>query len=520
MELKEMAAKIREVLGVSDMAKLSERLMQILESSDCEMVFDSYVAVVDDLKTDYLQKSYQFWLADRGSGSKQQDFTPASLAKLTAVLMQAQDGDTIYDVCAGSGALTIAAWNNNKNLRFVCHEFDAGVIPVLLFNLAIRGIEAVVLRGDVLKNEIVQAWKIVPNGKYGAVCALENYVLGVYDACISNPPYNIPWNPPADDGLFGGDNRFVGCPVPCKENANYAFVYHALAHLKEGGCAAFILPCGVMNDTKELEIRQHFIKNGLLKAVIKNPPNMFESTNIPTCILLCEKRGAVGDVVLIDGSGTTHQEIREQRGEGSAGHANRIYKKTLNVYSDDDLTKIATMVDEPKNLSRLSQVVDVAQFAEQDYIFSPSRYMPVEEEKIEHRFFKDIVDDIRKIQREKNAVKITMNETLARKMGYDELLELLKKSAETTKNINEGAIRLLGLEPLEGESYFTTSKRAGEIKIENTSKESMSSLFRFFLPMWKQHIYYLNECENELLTEFRDALLPELMSGQLDVSSI
>lgn len=98
--------------------------------------------------------------------------------------------------------------------------------------------------------------------------------------------------------------------------------------------------------------------------------------------------------------------------------------------------------------------------------------------------------------------------------------ELLKKSAETTKNINEGAIRLLGLEPLEGESYFTTSKRAGEIKIENTSKESMSSLFRFFLPMWKQHIYYLNECENELLTEFRDALLPELMSGQLDVSSI
>ena len=52
MELKEMAAKIREVLGVSDMAKLSERLMQIIESSDRERIFDSYVAVVEDLKTD------------------------------------------------------------------------------------------------------------------------------------------------------------------------------------------------------------------------------------------------------------------------------------------------------------------------------------------------------------------------------------------------------------------------------------------------------------------------------------
>ena len=38
--------------------------------------------------------------------------------------------------------------------------------------------------------------------------------------------------------------------------------------------------------------------------------------------------------------------------------------------------------------------------------------------------------------------------------------------------------------------------------------------------MWKQHIYYLNIEENRYLVELRDALLPELMSGKIDVSEV
>jgi hypothetical protein len=35
--------------------------------------------------------------------------------------------------------------------------------------------------------------------------------------------------------------------------------------------------------------------------------------------------------------------------------------------------------------------------------------------------------------------------------------------------------------------------------------------------MWKQRIMQLNNEENRILAEFRDALLPELMSGRLEV---
>ena len=36
--------------------------------------------------------------------------------------------------------------------------------------------------------------------------------------------------------------------------------------------------------------------------------------------------------------------------------------------------------------------------------------------------------------------------------------------------------------------------------------------------MWEQHIYYLNERQNEFLAEFRDALTNDLMSGKVEIS--
>ena len=134
-----------------------------------------------------------------------------------------------------------------------------------------------------------------------------------------------------------------------------------------------------------------------------------------------------------------------------------------------------------------------------------------------HRPYADIVSDLRAIAKEKSAVKITMNETVAKKLGFDEVYEDVAKSSDLTKQMNENVLKLLGLEPIEGKPWLALSKRAGEIKIENTSKNSISSVIMMFLPMLKQHIYYLNDVENKLLAELRDALLPDLMSGKIEV---
>ena len=59
-----------------------------------------------------------------------------------------------------------------------------------------------------------------------------------------------------------------------------------------------------------------------------------------------------------------------------------------------------------------------------------------------------------------------------------------------------------------------------EAEQEGRRKDTVSSIFAIFMPMLKQHIFYLNNRQNELLAELRDAVLPELMNGNIDVSKI
>ena len=72
-------------------------------------------------------------------------------------------------MCAGSGALTIQKWNLDKNQEFMLYEYDEKVIPLLLFNMAIRNIQCIVFHSDVLQQEIYNTYSVTRGQKYGIV---------------------------------------------------------------------------------------------------------------------------------------------------------------------------------------------------------------------------------------------------------------------------------------------------------------------------------------------------------------
>lgn len=516
MDMKVKAKIIKDIFNVSCYEDLPAAVKSVVLSGSANIVYDRYTKDVG-IDADYMQKTYQFFIADRGKGTKQQDYTPASIAKLTALLAQCPSNGVIYDLCSGSGALTIAAHEIDSSLSFVCEELDENVIPILLFNLAIRNINAIVLRGDVLTDTIYDAYKVSAGDKYSVVSRISEYKLGKYDGCISNPPYNIQWNP-VQDGLFMPE-KYSLYGTPPSSNANFAFVLHGLHHLKDGCKASFILPNGVLSSSIERDIRRNLVIREKINSVVTLPGNMFESTNIATCILTlgCNSE----KITMVNAKETCHEEIRNQSGEGDISHTSRIYHKKFNVLTSEDVKKIVRAassdnIDSVGFCKRTSR----DEVEEHDYILTPARYVGIKAAPTNHRPYSDIISDIRELSREKNAVKITMNQTLAKEMGWDSIAELVKDSAELTKKMNGGIIKLLGGEPIEEECWITLSKRAGEIKLENMSKETVSSIFAIFMPMLKQHIFYLNNRQNELLAELRDAVLPELMNGNIDVSKI
>lgn len=512
-ELKETCQKIKDFFRIEKIEDLSPKLSEVVFSSDSFQIYDDYIALVGNLEVDYIQKCYQFFLADRGKNSMQQDYTPPSIAKLVAELADCSSGGTVLDCCAGSGALTIAKHRKDNSLRFVCQELDGNVIPLLLFNLAIRGIEAVVIHGNVLTGECKKIYSLKPMDKYSKVEEISEYTLGQYDTCISNPPYNISWFVPEDDDL-----RFIEYGIPPKTNANFAFVLNSLHHTKMGGKAVLILPCGIMSTSNsEVAIRANLSKAGYVDSVISLPDKMFESTSISTCILTI--RNGVGDkkTTLIDSRRTYHEDVRHQRGEGSRSYTERVYHKIFKILTDEDISTIMQAIKKRDTVPGFCATVSVSDFVAEEYIWAPSRYIELVCEEEKHRPYADIISDLRAIAKEKAAIKITMNETVAKKLGFDKVYEDVAKSQELTKQMNNNVLKLLGLEPIEGNPWLALSKRAGEIKIENTSKNSVSSVIMMFLPMLKQHIYYLNDVENKLLAELRDALLPDFMSGKINV---
>lgn len=508
MELKELTSKVIELLNIESPEQIPDSLMEIVLNGKTEY-FDRFCNLVEDLSIDWLQKIFQYYLADRKV--KMQDYTPVSLARFVGKLVQTENEHSVYDLCAGSGALTIQKWNLNNELNFVCYEYDKTVIPILLFNLAVRNINAVVVNGDALQDEVFATYIVKKGDKYSSVKETENFKPEKTDSCISNPPYNMKWKIPPFAQL---QPRFNDCELPPESNANYAFVLTALDNCNKK--VSMILPCGILSSevTNEKRIRQYLVEKNLIESVILCPDKMFEATSIPTCLLTLSKKKETTHIAFLDMRKTCDVEQREQNGQfGGASHENRTYKKAVNVFSDEQMESAIDSIINQKSIPEFSKSVSVQTISENDYCLVPSRYIEFQEKDFAHRDYEEIIDDLNRVINEKNGLKLTMNETLAKSIGLYDIFQMFKQSEETADSMNQ-MLAFTG-KKIQKENFISMTKKAGELKFENGSKNSISTILLSILQMWKQHIMYLNNEENRYLVELRDALLPDLMSGKI-----
>lgn len=171
MELKELTEKTFKIFDCNNTQELKNKLFDVCINNQTEKIKEFAQLIDYDMKTDYLQKIYQYYEADRES--KGQDYTPKSLASLVSKLSQDENETECLDMCCGSGALTIQKWIDNSNLKFECEEFDENVIPFLLFNMMLRNINAQVKHKDVLQDKIYHIYKIVKNDEFGKLEVLK-----------------------------------------------------------------------------------------------------------------------------------------------------------------------------------------------------------------------------------------------------------------------------------------------------------------------------------------------------------
>ena len=317
---------------------------------------------------------------------------------------------------------------------------------------------------------------------------------------ISNPPYNMKWQHP----FFAQSQERFLLGVPPESNANYAFILTALSKQDK---AVFLLPNGVLstNNEEEQAIKASLVEKNYLEAVISLPDRMFESTSIPTSLLIFNKKKQTSNILMVNASSLATEEVREQRGQvGGKSHTNRVYKKKVNVLSDDAINKVMSLLDKPADEPGLSKVASIETIKGQDYILTPNRYIEMKKETVQHSSLEKLAEQLNRVSAEKGAVKLTINKKMASDLGLMPLIKLLQEGTQTSKELNE-QFKDDGI-ALSDESIVTLTN-SKTFKIEVKKWDKLPTIVVMFAQMWKQLMINCNNEENRYLMELKDIML-------------
>lgn len=349
---------INNLIGVDESFHASYKLSEILEQKEVrEDLFNRFLEKESDFSYDWFTEYFQAEHSDRKG--KKQDFTPDGIIKIASGVLGSADSNA--DICAGTGGLTIKRYSENKDASFYCEEFSDRAMPFLLFNLAIRNVDATVFHGDSLTREAKSIYKLSKSDIYSDIEKINEIPEINAETTIMNPPYSMSWDAKKERLQ---EDRFKDYEVLApKAKADYAFLLQGLHMLKENGVMSIILPHGVLfRGAAEGKIRQKLLELNYIDAVIGLPPKAFIATDIPTVILVLKKNRGNKDVLFIDAS-------KECVKSGS-----------YNVIEQDNVNKILSVYHERKIVDKFSNVITFDEILENDFNLNIPRYVDTFEE--------------------------------------------------------------------------------------------------------------------------------------------
>lgn len=164
---------INNILGIKESYQASDTLMKILfDKEKREKVFREFLEYEKNLDFDWFHIYFEEEHANKLKFA--QDFTPDSISKIVSriVAETARENNSMtLDTAAGTGSLTIQKWNDDRlkvssfdyrpsNYFYRCEELSDRALPFLIFNLMVRGMNAIVIHGDALNREAKQVYFI------------------------------------------------------------------------------------------------------------------------------------------------------------------------------------------------------------------------------------------------------------------------------------------------------------------------------------------------------------------------
>lgn len=307
---------------------------------------------------DLLGAAYEYLIGEfaDSAGKKGGEFySPRDVVRLMVRLLKPEPGMRVYDPCCGSGGMLILSkeyveqhGGDARDLRLYGQDNNGGVWSICKMNMILHGIpDADIENEDTLVTPL----------------HVEGGELMRFDRVITNPPFSQ--NYTREGMKFTERFAYGWCPQTGKK-ADLMFVQHMLAVLRPGGMMATVMPHGVLfRGGEERKIRQGFLKDDLLEAVIGLPPNLFFGTGIPACILVMRQR-----------KGNESGKPRDRRGKVLFINADAEFRagRAQNYLDPEYVEKIVTAFEAFNDIPGYARVVTKAELEAAEVNFNIRRY--------------------------------------------------------------------------------------------------------------------------------------------------
>lgn len=327
---------------------------------------DASFSGVFEQKYDFFADVFEYLIKDynKDSGKYAEYYTPHSIATILARILVPNGAKnvTVYDPAAGTGTLVLA----------LAHQIGENNCTVYTQDISQKANEF--MRLNLILNSLVHS---LPNVVHDDTLVSPRHLnakkdgIATFDYIVSNPPFNMDFSETRD--MLAGEayqkRFFAGVPnVPNKKKDSMAiyqmFLQHIIMSLNEHGKAAVVVPTGFLTAGTgiPLKIREHLVKNHMLRGVVSMPSNVFATTGTNVSVVFIEK-GHTGDILLMDAS--------------KLGTKVKVDDNQRTVLSKEEIDSIINTFNAGKSVEDFCITVSEEQIKEKKYSFSAGQYFEV-----------------------------------------------------------------------------------------------------------------------------------------------
>ena len=393
--MREVARVNPRLQGVLDVEDFNERQsgQRIIDDERLEKlieVISQHRLGLEDAEPDILGRAYEYLLRKFAEGQGQsagEFYTPKEVGWLMAKLINPEPYTTIYDPACGSGGLLI-----KPRLLFEQTHPDKKSQAPQIYGQERTATTYAMAKMNAFLHDFIGAELRIGDTFHNPHFVGNNSALQRFDYVVANPM----WNQDGYDETFYANDNWNRFPYGIAPNstADWAWVQHMHASLKENGRAAIVLDTGAVSrgsgsrhTDRERDIRKKFVEADLIEGVILFPANLFYNTPAPGIILLLNR-----------------SKPEEHKNQILLINLSKHFKKgkPKNILTNEGIDAATKVYQAWESCEKLSTVITLGDAQKTDYNLSPSQFVDVGDT-VEHRPVNEILADLTeaRITREK-----------------------------------------------------------------------------------------------------------------------